>query len=166
MKRKADELLARMRRDLLTVELLHGDLDKKQRDVVMEQFRTNQIRILITTDVLARGIDVPQVSLVINYDLPHKRDMRPDPETYIHRIGRTGRYGKPGVAINFVYDEGTMRNLEYIRDQIQRPINEISENNLGTVSEELNSLFRGTKKKDKKKSLIDDEDDDKADKPS
>ena len=62
----------------------------------MDKFRNGDIRILLTTDLLSRGIDVQQVSLVINYDLPTKK------ESYIHRIGRSGRYGRKGVAINFV----------------------------------------------------------------
>lgn len=62
----------------------------------MKEFRTGSSRVLISTDLLARGIDIQQVSLVINYDLPLSK------ETYIHRIGRSGRFGRKGVAINFV----------------------------------------------------------------
>lgn len=62
----------------------------------MQQFRQGSVRVLITTDLLARGIDVQQVGLVINYELPHHK------ENYIHRIGRAGRYGRRGTAINFV----------------------------------------------------------------
>lgn len=79
-----------------TVSAMHGDMDQNQRDVIMKEFRTGSTRILITTDLLARGIDVQQVSLVINYDLPTNL------ENYIHRIGRGGRFGRKGVAINFV----------------------------------------------------------------
>ena len=78
---------------------MHGDMDQKERDVIMREFRSGSSRVLITTDLLARGIDVQQVSLVINYDLPTNR------ENYIHRIGRGGRFGRKGVAINFVTDE-------------------------------------------------------------
>lgn len=74
----------------------------------MNEFRTGSSRVLITTDLLARGIDVQQVSLVINYDLPRNL------ENYIHRIGRSGRFGRKGVAINFVTSEDakTLRELE------------------------------------------------------
>jgi len=74
----------------------------------MKEFRSGSSRVLITTDLLARGIDVQQVSLVINYDLPANR------ENYIHRIGRSGRFGRKGVAINFVTVDDTraMRELE------------------------------------------------------
>ena len=77
-------------------------------DIILNEFRTGSSRVLITTDLLARGIDVQQVSLVINYDLPRNL------ENYIHRIGRSGRFGRKGVAINFVTAEDTrsMRELE------------------------------------------------------
>merc|ERR1712049_99936 len=81
------------------VSSTHGDISQQERDVVLNEFRTGSSRVLITTDLLARGIDVQQVSLVINYDLPTNR------ENYIHRIGRGGRFGRKGVAINFVTDE-------------------------------------------------------------
>jgi len=74
-------------------------MDQKERDVIMREFRSGSSRVLITTDLLARGIDVQQVSLVINYDLPTNR------ENYIHRIGRGGRFGRKGVAINFITQE-------------------------------------------------------------
>merc|ERR1711879_966138 len=83
-----------------------------------------------------------------------------DVKTYIHRIGRTGRYGKPGVAINFVHDKNSFNILEHIQRDIQREITEISEQNLGQISDELNNLFKKTKKK--KKEILDDDDDDAA----
>ncbi|KAJ2377656.1 translation initiation factor eIF4A, partial [Coemansia sp. RSA 2611] len=91
-----------------TVSAIHGDMDQEQRNNIMKEFRSGSSRILITTDLLARGIDVQQVSLVINYDLPTNR------ENYIHRIGRGGRFGRKGVAINFVTDEDVadLRNIE------------------------------------------------------
>ncbi len=73
---------------------MHGEMPQKERDSIMQEFRGGTSRVLITTDVWARGLDVQQVSLVINYDLPSNR------ENYIHRIGRSGRFGRKGVAIN------------------------------------------------------------------
>ncbi|XP_071084334.1 eukaryotic initiation factor 4A-I-like isoform X1 [Haliotis cracherodii] len=107
-RRKVDWLTEKMMSRDFTVSALHGDLDQKERDVIMREFRTGSSRVLITTDLLARGIDVQQVSLVINYDLPANR------ENYIHRIGRGGRFGRKGVAINFVTeaDTRTMRDIE------------------------------------------------------
>src|ERR1700679_2029476 len=81
-------------------------MEQKQREVLMKKFRSGSSRVLITTDLLARGLDVQQVSLVINYDLPTNR------ENYIHRIGRGGRFGRKGVAINFV----TTEDVRMLRD--------------------------------------------------
>jgi ATP-dependent RNA helicase len=96
-------------------------MPQKERDAIMGEFRGGTTRVLITTDVWARGIDVQQVSLVINYDLPNNR------ENYIHRIGRSGRYGRKGVAINFVKadDVRILRDIEqYYSTQIdEMPMN-------------------------------------------
>eukprot|EP00008_Paramoeba_atlantica_P006095 CAMPEP_0201487528 /NCGR_PEP_ID=MMETSP0151_2-20130828/13833_1 /ASSEMBLY_ACC=CAM_ASM_000257 /TAXON_ID=200890 /ORGANISM="Paramoeba atlantica, Strain 621/1 / CCAP 1560/9" /LENGTH=404 /DNA_ID=CAMNT_0047872587 /DNA_START=123 /DNA_END=1337 /DNA_ORIENTATION=- len=107
-RRKVDYLTEQMRSRQFTVSSTHGDISQQERNVILEEFRTGSSRILITTDLLARGIDVQQVSLVINYDLPK------DPECYLHRIGRSGRFGRKGVAINFVTKEDlvTFRQLE------------------------------------------------------
>ena len=78
------------------ISSIHGDMKQKERDDVMRDFRSGVTRVLVTTDLLARGIDVYQVSLVINYEMPKEK------ETYIHRIGRSGRFGRKGNAINFV----------------------------------------------------------------
>jgi len=91
-----------------TVSAIHGEMSAQEREMVMKEFRSGSSRVLISTDLLARGIDVQQVSLVINYDLPALR------ENYIHRIGRSGRFGRKGVAINFVTtdDVRQMRDIE------------------------------------------------------
>ncbi len=91
-----------------TVSAMHGDMEQRERDIIMKEFRSGSSRVLITTDLLARGIDVQQVSLVINYDLPTNR------ENYIHRIGRSGRFGRKGVAINFVTkdDERLLQDVQ------------------------------------------------------
>ncbi|KAF3660103.1 Eukaryotic initiation factor 4A-10 [Capsicum annuum] len=95
-RRKVDWLADKMHSHNHTVSATHGDMDQNTRDIIMREFRSCSSRVLITTDLLARGIDVQQVSLVINYDLPTQ------PENYLHRIGRSGRFGRKGVAINFV----------------------------------------------------------------
>src|SRR5882762_9798408 len=89
-------------------------MEQKQREVIMREFRSGSSRVLITTDLLARGIDVQQVSLVINYDLPTNR------ENYIHRIGRGGRFGRKGVAINFVTTDD-VRMLRDIERELHQP---------------------------------------------
>jgi len=107
-RRKVDFLTDKMRARDHTVSSTHGDIGQQERDVILNEFRTGSSRVLITTDLLARGIDVQQVSLVINYDLPRNL------ENYIHRIGRSGRFGRKGVAINFVTQEDirALRELE------------------------------------------------------
>lgn len=115
-RRKVDNLTESMHERDFTVSSMHGDMDQKERDVIMKEFRTGSSRVLITTDLLARGIDVQQVSLVINYDLPSNR------ENYIHRIGRGGRFGRKGVAINFITreEERILKDIEqFYNTQIQ-----------------------------------------------
>jgi translation initiation factor 4A len=105
-RRKVDWLTEQMQSRDFTVSSMHGDMDQRERDLIMREFRSGSTRVLITTDLLARGIDVQQVSLVINYDLPTNR------ENYIHRIGRSGRFGRKGVSINFI----TQGDVRYLRD--------------------------------------------------
>jgi len=116
-RRKVDWLQEEMQKKDFTVSCMHGDMDQRERDIIMREFRTGSSRVLITTDLLARGIDVQQVSLVINFDLPTNR------ENYIHRIGRSGRFGRKGVAINFL-TEGDVR---YLRDIEEFYTTEITE---------------------------------------
>lgn len=107
-RRKVDQLTSEMGQYEFTVSAMHGDMEQRDRELIMKQFRSGSSRVLITTDLLARGIDVQQVSLVINYDLPSNR------ENYIHRIGRGGRFGRKGVAINFITedDKRTLKDIE------------------------------------------------------
>merc|ERR1739848_148417 len=120
-RKKVEWLVAKRRADNFTVSSMHGDMKQQERDAIMNEFRSGITRVLITTDVWARGIDVHQVSLVINYDLPNNR------ENYIHRIGRSGRFGRKGVAINFVTQEDvrTLRETEaFYNTQIEEmPMN-------------------------------------------
>jgi len=105
-RRKVDWLTDRMRKNNFTVSSMHGEMPQNERDEIMKAFRSGESRVLITTDIFARGIDIQQVSLVINYDLPNNREL------YIHRIGRSGRFGRKGVAINFVKNE----DIRILRD--------------------------------------------------
>jgi len=106
----ADWLADRMRQEEHSVSVIHAGVPQEQRTNVMRRFRAGHARVLIASDLLARGIDVAQVSLVINYDFPKPHQK----ESYIHRIGRSGRYGKKGTAINFVTqrDAYSMRTVE------------------------------------------------------
>jgi translation initiation factor 4A len=105
-RRKVDWLTEKMQSRDFTVSAMHGEMDQRERDLILREFRDGASRVLITTDLLARGIDVQGVSLVINFDLPTNR------ENYIHRIGRSGRFGRKGVAINFL----TQPDVRFLRD--------------------------------------------------
>ncbi|KAF9999350.1 translation initiation factor eIF4A [Entomortierella chlamydospora] len=120
-RRKVDWLTEKLTAREFTVSAMHGDMEQGQREVIMKEFRSGSSRVLIATDLLARGIDVQQVSLVINYDLPSNK------ENYIHRIGRGGRFGRKGVAINFVTADDTrmLREIEqfYSTQILEMPMN-------------------------------------------
>lgn len=120
-KRKADFLKTQLEDNDYTAECIHSDLTQKDRNDIMNNFRNGNSRILITTDIIARGIDVQSVSIVINYDIPRYR------EVYIHRIGRSGRFGRKGIAINFV-TEREYDNLKDIQDFYQTEIVPLPEN--------------------------------------
>ena len=98
-KRWADDLYQKLKHERKRVAAMHGDLPQPKRDRIMQGFREGKIACLVATDVVGRGIDVTNISHIINYDLPE------DPENYVHRIGRTGRRGADGVAIAFVTPE-------------------------------------------------------------
>jgi translation initiation factor 4A len=115
-RRKVDWLAEKMGARDFTISIMHAELEQKDRERIMREFRSGSSRVLISTDLLARGIDVQQVSLVINYDLPANI------ENYLHRIGRSGRFGRKGVAINFITnaDVRNMRDIEaYYHTQIE-----------------------------------------------
>jgi len=123
-RRKTEWLCEKMTHRDFTVSAMHGEMDMSERQLIMHEFRSGSSRVLITTDLLARGIDVQQVSLVINYDLPNNR------ESYLHRIGRSGRFGRKGVAINFVTQEDVraLREIEqFYNTQIEEMPMDVSE---------------------------------------
>lgn len=101
-KATAEQLYHKMKQEGHAVSTLHGDLTPNDRDRLIDDFREGRSKVLITTNVLARGIDIPTVSMVVNYDMPFDKNNRPDPATYLHRIGRTGRFGRRGVSISFI----------------------------------------------------------------
>lgn len=107
-RQKAEWLAKQLHQQGFTLEYIHGEMDVAERKKRMQDFRSGSVRVLISTDLLARGIDVQQVSLVINFELPIQR------ENYIHRIGRSGRFGRKGVAINLVYGDelNTLKEIE------------------------------------------------------
>jgi translation initiation factor 4A len=101
-----NNLYDRLSRDEFPVSYIHGDMHSNEREKNLNDFKNGITRIMLSTDLLSRGIDIQQLSLVINFDLPRNK------ETYIHRIGRSGRYGRKGTAINFV----TSEDIEHMRE--------------------------------------------------
>lgn len=125
----AASLTQRMRNEGHAVSVLYGgDMTPEERDRVIDEFRSGTTRVLITTNVLSRGVDVLAVSAVINYDLPTDRNgHQADPETYLHRIGRTGRFGRKGIAINFVYNEESKRILSDLEKYYSKTITKVDD---------------------------------------
>lgn len=105
-KHGADRVVRQLMKDKIQAAAIHGDKSQNARQRALERFKSREIRVLVATDIAARGIDIEELSHVINYDIPNI------PETYVHRIGRTGRAGLGGIAISFcMYEE-----MQYIRD--------------------------------------------------
>ncbi|KAF9364577.1 RNA helicase required for poly(A+) mRNA export [Mortierella sp. NVP85] len=110
----ADEIAQKMSEKHHSVVSLHGKLEAAQRDEVIDSFRAGKSKVLITTNVIARGIDIANVNMVVNYDMPTDQHGHADPETYLHRIGRTGRFGRTGVSVNFIHDDRSMEVMNVI----------------------------------------------------
>ncbi|XP_043064414.1 DEAD-box helicase Dbp80 isoform X2 [Drosophila ficusphila] len=121
-RRTAAWLAAKMTSDGHSVAVLSGDLTVEQRLAVLDRFRSGLEKVLITTNVLSRGIDIEQVTIVVNFDLPVDVVGNADCETYLHRIGRTGRFGKSGIAINLITDEKSMKVCSDIEKHFKKVI--------------------------------------------
>ena len=137
-KKKVDELTEELQSRGYFADGLHGDLKQSQRDTVMGKFRKGTIDILVATDVAARGIDVDDIDMVINYDMPQ------DEEYYVHRIGRTARAGREGLAISFVAgrDIYKLKDIQkYTKTKIQRKdlptLKDIQENYTSVMLEKI-----------------------------
>lgn len=118
MKLTVNEIAETLEKQNVSCGCLHGDLDQRDRDRVMTMFRNGSYRILIATDVAARGLDIENLELVVNFDLPSQ------PETYVHRIGRTGRAGREGVAVTLADPRDTLKILEFetlTKSKMERP---------------------------------------------
>jgi len=118
---KAEFIRDKLEEENFIVSCIHSGMSQVERDKIMTSFRTGESRVLVATDVIARGIDVQQVSIVINYDMPKYC------ETYVHRIGRSGRYGRKGIAINFVVDDDKLQ-LDRIKRYYRTNIEPLPEN--------------------------------------
>ncbi|WWC91923.1 uncharacterized protein L201_006875 [Kwoniella dendrophila CBS 6074] len=131
-KATADQIANRLTSEGHSVASLHGDKQSGDRDEILDGFRNGKTKVLITTNVVARGIDIQQVNMVVNYDVPdlgREGDFRPDIETYIHRIGRTGRFGRKGCSVIFVHDDRSRDDVNYIMAQLGKPMRKINAKN-------------------------------------
>ncbi len=122
--RKVQWLEEQLKAQNFSITTIHGKMTQQERNNIVQEFRDGKTRLLLTTDLLARGIDVPQVNLVICFDMP------PDKETYIHRIGRCGRFGKKGVSISFIKmnDQTDLKLLNLMKHTYKINISEMPDN--------------------------------------
>ncbi|KAI0264367.1 DEAD-domain-containing protein [Gloeopeniophorella convolvens] len=149
-RRTADRIAQRMTAEGHKVASLHGAKEGGERDAIIDGFREGREKVLITTNVISRGIDVLQVNMVVNYDLPLMNDregtgggdQQPDIETYIHRIGRTGRFGRKGISINFVHDKNTWAHMEEIEKATGKPIVRIETGDLDVMEEQMKKAMK------------------------
>ena len=116
--RTVDMLANKLIADNYSVSTIHGSMTQLEREDKLKQLRGGATRLLITTDILSRGIDIQQLSMVVNYDLPYK------PETYIHRIGRCGRFGRKGIAINFTNQTDFIK-IGFIESHYETRVNQL-----------------------------------------
>ncbi|KAK4217137.1 ATP-dependent RNA helicase DBP5 [Rhypophila decipiens] len=145
----ADEIKRRMESDGHKVSVLHGAYEGVNRDTLLDDFRSGRSKVLITTNVLARGIDVSTVSMVINYDIPMKGpgEREPDAETYLHRIGRTGRFGRVGVSISFVYDKRSYQALTYISNYYGIDLVQLSPDDWDETERKVQDVLKSSRAK-------------------
>lgn len=136
-RKMASWLTAHLTKEGHQVALLSGEMTVEQRAAVIERFRHGKEKVLVTTNVCSRGIDVEQVSLVVNFDLPVDMDGNADNETYLHRIGRTGRFGRRGFAVNMVDSKHSMDIINQIEMHFNRKITKLDTDNL----EEMETLM-------------------------
>ena len=156
---RAERVAAAMKRVFLEAETIHGDVDQLDRFAVMERFKSGKTKILIATDVSSRGIDIPHVEFVVNYDIPEK------PENYVHRIGRTGRGKMKGFAISFCSTEEkplldeiekligkTIHLIQITKANYKETINfkvEEEKDDWQSVMDQIETIDKGRKKKKK-----------------
>uniref|UniRef100_A0A8C7M7H2 RNA helicase n=1 Tax=Oncorhynchus kisutch TaxID=8019 RepID=A0A8C7M7H2_ONCKI len=132
-RRTAGWLAAELTKEGHVVALLSGEMTVEQRATIIERFREGKEKVLVTTNVCSRGIDVEQVSVVINFDLPMDKDGNADNETYLHRIGRTGRFGKRGLAVNMIDSKHSMNILNQIEEHFNKKINKLDTDDLDEI---------------------------------
>ncbi|XP_036601769.1 ATP-dependent RNA helicase DDX25 [Trichosurus vulpecula] len=131
-RQNAKWLTVEMMQDGHQVSLLSGELTVDQRASIIQRFRDGKEKVLITTNVCARGIDVKQVTIVVNFDLPFNQTGEPDYETYLHRIGRTGRFGKKGIAFNMI-EVNKLPLLFKIQDHFNSKIKQLDPDDMDEI---------------------------------
>ncbi|ETS82276.1 ATP-dependent RNA helicase dbp-5 [Pestalotiopsis fici W106-1] len=143
----ANEIQKRMTEDGHKVTALHGAFEGAARDALIDEFRSGRTKVLITTNVLARGIDVSSVNMVINYDVPMKGpgDREPDAETYLHRIGRTGRFGRVGVSITFIFDKKSFEALQNITERYEIDLIRLVPDDWDTTEAEVQRVIKSSR---------------------
>ncbi|KAF1815304.1 DEAD-domain-containing protein [Eremomyces bilateralis CBS 781.70] len=151
----AAEIQRRMEADGHQVAQLSGALEGPERDVIIDKFRSGAAKVLITTNVLARGIDVQSVTMVINYDIPESKGGRADPETYLHRIGRTGRFGRVGVAISFVHDRSSWQQLQDIQAHFGIVLVTLPTDDWDVVEEKVKRVIKSSRAGKSTKEMMD-----------
>jgi superfamily II DNA/RNA helicase len=121
--KKVEWLEENLKKNNFPITVIHSNITMDERNSILEQFKNGHTRLLLTTDLLARGIDIPQVNMVINYDLPYNK------ETYVHRIGRCSRFDKKGIAISMVRtsDASDLRIIHKLKAIYKIDINELPE---------------------------------------
>ena len=128
-----------------TVACLTGEFLGGQRDVIIDSFRSGVSKVLITTNVLSRGIDVQTVSLVVNYDLPDDNRGNADPQVYLHRIGRTGRFGRVGVSISLICGAQSHRMIAQISDYFGVTMTALPHNDWDEVEEVIKKVIKSSR---------------------
>ncbi|PSN65850.1 P-loop containing nucleoside triphosphate hydrolase protein [Corynespora cassiicola Philippines] len=145
-RRTAEELERRMTEEGHSVAQLSGGLEGSERDRIIDDFRSGKAKVLIATNVLARGIDVQSVTMVINYDVPTMADgIQPDFETYLHRIGRTGRFGRVGVALTFVHDQKSWTQLNAIAEYFKTELYPLDTSDWDEVEDMIQQIIKSTR---------------------
>jgi ATP-dependent RNA helicase DDX19/DBP5 len=139
-RKDAQALTTQLRDNKHAVSVLTGgEMTAEERDRVIDEFRQGTTRVLVTTNVLSRGVDVPAVTAVINYDLPYDQTRsNVDPEVYLHRIGRTGRFGRKGIAINLVFDATSRRMVKDLETYYSHKIEAVQD--VEVLAERLKTL--------------------------
>lgn len=117
-KKMVDILKKIFESDMFTVSFLHGDMDLSEREKAVSDFRDAKTKVLISTDIFSRGMDIPQVNLILNFDLPIYNN-QPSVETYIHRIGRSGRFGRAGFVIDFISSDADSKAEEVFAKELK-----------------------------------------------